>query len=154
MESSVTERVRPGAAVRTVEVIAYLGAALNLLAGVVLLVIGEASESGPDKNLADFEIFLGIALIVWGVLLGLLARGLGRGSETARILWVVLNGIQLLSATATLIQGYIGAGLVSLVIPSLLIYLVYTPSAERYFRQESGASAGGGATGGPPVPRA
>ncbi len=151
MERSTADRMRRPGGVIAVEVLLYLYAALNLLAGVLLLIVGGASDSGPDRDLHGFEVFIGILLIIWGLLMLWLAREIAGGNEVARVLWVVLNGLEILAGVAALIQGHIGAGIISVVIPTLLIYLVFTPQAEQYF-QRAGVDRPGPGPGTPSAP--
>jgi hypothetical protein len=130
MESSTSPAGRPGA-VTAVGAILYIVAFLNLLAGVALLLTDALSDNGAP--LGDFEVVVAILLIVWGVLLLMVARGITSGSNFARVIWVVLMAFEVLAGVSSLVQGYIGVGLVSTILPLFLMYLVFTPAAEAFF---------------------
>jgi hypothetical protein len=130
MEGSASPARRPGG-VTAVGMILYIVALLNLLSGVALLVTDAVSDAG--RPLADFESFVAILLIAWGALLLLVARGITTGSNFARVIWVVLMGFEVLAGVSSLVQGYIGVGLVATILPLFLMYLVFTPSAEAFF---------------------
>jgi hypothetical protein len=125
----------PPASVAAVSVLLYVYAFFLVLAGVVALVVGAVSDSGPDPNLSGFEIFVSVVDIVFGLLLVWLAGGISSGDENARVIWVVLMTLDALAGVAALAKGYLGFGLVSLIIPLFLIYLVFTPKAEAFFEQ-------------------
>lgn len=121
---------RPGA-VTTVGAILYIFAFLNLLAGVALLLTDALSDTG--QPLHDYEVFVAIMFIVWGVLLLLVARGITQGSNFARAIWVILMAFEILAGVTALVQDHIGIGLLSLILPLFLMYLVFTPAAEAFF---------------------
>ncbi len=132
MESSTSSAHRP-AGVTGVVAILYIVAFLNLLAGVALLLTDALSDTG--NPLGDFEVFVAILLIVWGGLLLGVAGGIGRGSSFARVLWVLLMAFEVLAGVSSLVQGYIGVGLVATILPLFLMYLVFTPAAEAFFNE-------------------
>ena len=43
---------------------------------------------------------------------------------------------EVLAGVSALVQGYIGVGLVSTILPLFLMYLVFTPAAEAFFSSE------------------
>jgi len=130
MNTSASPAHRP-AGVTGVVAILYIVALLNLLAGVALLLTDALSDTG--NPLGDFEVVVAVLLIVWGLLLLGVAGGIGRGSNFARVLWVVLMAFEVLAGVSSLVQGYIGVGLVATLLPLFLMYLVFTPAAEAFF---------------------
>lgn len=129
MEAAATPR-RP-AGVAAVGVILYVVAFFNTLVGVALLVTDSVSDRGAP--LSDYETVVAILIIVWGVLLLFVARGITAGSNFARVVWVVLMAFEVIAGVSTLVQGYIAVGFVSMLVPLFLMYLVFTPSAEAFF---------------------
>ena len=127
----------PPASVAAVSVLLYVYALFLVLAGVVALVVGAISDSPPDPHLDGFEIFVATVDIVLGLVLLWLAGGISRGDENARVIWVVLMSLNALSGVAALARGYLGFGLISLLIPLFLIYLVFTPRAETFFERSN-----------------
>jgi hypothetical protein len=120
----------PGSVV-TVELLLYIGAFLQLAAGIILVFVPIFDDRADLAN-GGWELFLGIVGIVWGLVLFWLARQMALGSEFARVLWVLLMVLWALGGIVSLVRGYVG-GLVQLALAIILIYLVYTPKADAFF---------------------
>lgn len=124
---------REPASVLTVEFLLYVGAFLQLAAGLIMVFVPVFDDTADFVN-GGWEFFLGIVGIIWGLILFYLARQMARGSELARVIWVVLMVFWALGGIVSLVRGYLG-GLVQLAIALLLIYLVHTPKADAFFER-------------------
>ncbi len=131
MEAASQPR-RP-AGVTAVGVILYVVALLNLLVGVAMLAADALSEVG--EPLHDYEVVVAIMLIAWGVIQLFIAAGITRGSNFARLLWVILMAFELLAGVTALVQDHLGVGFVATILPLFLMYLVFTPAAEAFFNE-------------------
>jgi hypothetical protein len=119
--------------VLTVGILLYIGAFLQLAAGILFLIVPIFDDTADVFN-GGWEFFLGIVGIVWGLALFWLARQMTLGNETARTIWVVLMVLYALGGIVSLLRGYVG-GIVQMLIALLLIWLVHTPKADAFFEQ-------------------
>lgn len=104
-------------------VVLWLVAALNMLAGVPLLVTGSGNGDG-------FAVTMGVILVVTALLLGGLGFAVRRGSRIAVIVAVVILGLVMALRAAPLLAGDVRLGnVVSVVVTGFLLYIVARPLA-------------------------
>jgi hypothetical protein len=118
------------AGVIVVEIILYLGAVFELLAGIVILAAAAVSDRATD--LETFEIMLAVFLIVAGLFNAVLARFIGLGREWARVTYVALQLLAVLGGIVSVVDEQ-ARGLLFFFVPLVLIFLLYIPSSQQYF---------------------
>ncbi|QDZ13633.1 DUF7144 family membrane protein [Humibacter ginsenosidimutans] len=128
--------VRRPAGVTLIAVLAWIEGALNIVAGIVLLVF----KNEPSMHIAGVSesslITSAILTILFGVVVVLVAGGLLRGSSGARI---VVTVVQLLAIagdafTAWAYPDQFAWSAVSALISLLIIVLLWTGRANDFFR--------------------
>jgi len=114
-----------------VEILLYLGAAIELIVGAVVIV-SVFVETNQDSDFKIFEVMVASLLILLGLFNAFLAHGIGRGKEWARAVYVVLQLLTVLGGVASFADGQ-RSSLAFIVVPLLLIFLLFTRSSRRYF---------------------
>jgi hypothetical protein len=118
-------------------VLGVISGALNVLGGIFVIIDRDEhriiSESGatPDELLVA-----GIAAIVVGAIVILLALGLGRGSRAARLVFGIFAVLNLAAGLVNAFS-YVGeqrtAGVVAAVIWAVILYLLYGSERDREY---------------------
>lgn len=113
---------RPGS-VTTVVVVTWIVAILTILAGVLLLLISDSALAEADISEGTATTY-GIVELVLGAVIALVAIGLGRGNNFARILVSILMVLRLGLAIWAGIVLWGTGGFWSVVVAGLLALLV------------------------------
>ena len=113
--------------IKIISVLYYIGTALELLFGILLLVgAGTIASKIPFFGAAasgffsGFFIVLGIILIGLAVLSFFVGRGLWKGQKWARIVAIIFAVIGVLFAVLGMVQGQIVSNVISLVISAVI----------------------------------
>lgn len=125
---------RRPAAVVVVAVLACVAAVIDILAGVVLVLVVLAG--GPRIAANAIVLTLGIASIIIGVAVLVVAIGLLRGNPVARVTTIV---VELLSVAATIVvivlsPDNVAGELPGALIALLVVLILFRPDVRRYFR--------------------
>lgn len=136
----LTESPRRPVAITVLAVLIVISGILNLLASIVLVVGSQSAEfvtntfphsgNGTVLWLGIFGVALALAYLA-------VARGLLRGNRPARTLATVVTVLSLLAAVLGLVfnTGNLRWGsLGSAVLAALVLYLLYSPKANAFFR--------------------
>jgi|EndMetStandDraft_7_1072992.scaffolds.fasta_scaffold623662_1 hypothetical protein len=117
---------RPGG-VTVVAVLAWISGAVNIIAGVLLLI---ASIMAPDA------LWYGLIQLVLGIVTIVLSVGLLRGRPNARIVVTVVFVLNLISALFVIFfqQAQVWSGVVSGVAVVIGLVLLWTRRANEFFR--------------------
>lgn len=118
---------RPGG-VTLVAVLAWISGAVNVIAGILLLI---AALMAPDA------LWYGLIQLVLGIITIAVAFGLLRGSNGARVLLTVVFVLNLISAVFVIFfqQAQIWSGIVSGVAVVIGLVLLWTRRANEFFRR-------------------
>ena len=118
---------RPGG-VTLVAVLAWISGAVNVIAGILLLI---AALMAPDA------LWYGLIQLVLGIITIAVAFGLLRGSNGARVLLTVVFVLNLISAVFVIFfqQAQIWSGVVSGVAVVIGLVLLWTRRANEFFRR-------------------
>jgi len=124
---------RPGS-VTTVVVLTWISAIVAILGGVLALVLSEESlsEAGISKSTATTY---GWVEIVLGVIIALVALGLGRGNNLSRILVSALMVVRAaigVWAMLNLPNGVI-TGSITILVALLILFLLWNQRANAFF---------------------
>lgn len=104
-------------------VVLWLVAALNLIAGVPLIITAAGNDDG-------FGVTMGVIFVVTALVLGGLGFPVRAGSRVAVIAAVILLGLVMALRAAPLLAGDVRLGTVlSVVVTGFLLYLVARPLA-------------------------
>lgn len=118
---------RPGG-VTLVAVLAWISGAVNVIAGILLLI---AALMAPDA------LWYGLIQLVLGIITIAVAFGLLRGSNGARVLLTVVFVLNLISAVFVIFfqQAQIWSGIVSGVAVVIGLVLLWTRRANEFFQR-------------------
>ncbi len=118
---------RPGG-VTLVAVIAWISGAVNIIAGVLLLV---ASIMAPDA------LWFGLIQLALGIITIVVSIGLLRGNERARIVVTIVFVLNLISALFVIFfqQAQVWSGVVSGILVVIGLVLLWTRQANEFFRR-------------------
>jgi len=133
VEASPQRRRHRSAGIIAVEIVLYLGAIVELVAGVAILASVFVSPD-QDRDFRIFEVFVASLLILVALFNSFLAHAIGRGKEWGRAIYVILQLLTILGGIAGLADGQTGA-VGFIVVPLVLILLLFTPSSLRYFAE-------------------
>ncbi len=127
---------RPGG-VTLLIVLLWLQALIGIAGGVVLIVVRHAASVQHNTHRsASTLVAVGIVILALGVITALIASSLGRGSNLARWIVVIVSLLQLVGAILTLIrvQGdtRIGA-IVDGVIALVILYVLFGERGSQEF---------------------
>lgn len=118
--------------VRVLAVLGYIGAVLGALCIVALTIAGSMFPF-----IGVFGIFIIIPLLIQTILSFMIARGLYRAKNWARILLVVLSGIALLSGIINLFMGASKLSIIGMLINAVIIwYLMFNESVKTAFTKK------------------
>ncbi|GAA3199934.1 hypothetical protein [Microbacterium terregens] len=117
---------RPGG-VTLVAVLAWISGAVNIVAGILLLI---AALMAPDA------LWLGLIQLALGIITIVVSIGLLRGSNGARIVVTVVFVLNLISAVFVIFsqQAQVWSGIVSGVVVLIGLVLLWTRRANAFFQ--------------------
>lgn len=129
-------RVERPTSVTLVSLLALLSGVLNVLGGVLLLVAGFANSLPEGYTSRGPVIILGALLLLVGLGILWVYRGLKAGRSSARLIFVVLLAIAMIVDVIHLFQGrQQGPAAFGIIIDALAIFVLYgTASARKFFR--------------------
>ena len=118
---------RPGG-VTLVAVLAWISGAVNIIAGILLLI---AALMAPDA------LWYGLIQLVLGIITVAVGFGLLRGSNGARVLVTVVFVLNLISAVFVIFfqQAQIWSGIVSGIVVVIGLVLLWTRRANEFFQR-------------------
>jgi hypothetical protein len=118
---------RPGG-VTLIAVLAWISGAVNIIAGVLLLI---AALMAPDA------LWYGLIQLVLGIITVAVGFGLLRGSSTARVLVTIVFVLNLISAVFVVFfqQAVVWSGIVSGIAVLIGLVLLWTRPANEFFRR-------------------
>ena len=118
---------RPGG-VTLVAVLAWISGAVNIVAGILLLI---AALMAPDA------LWFGLIQLALGIITIVVSLGLLRGSSGARTVVTVVFVLNLISAVFVVLfqQAQVWSGIVSGVVVVIGLILLWTPRANEFFRR-------------------
>ncbi len=136
-KTTVSRNSRP-VGVSIISILGYIGAVITLILGLIAL-IAAPTVFALLPAIADMPwlsaigaavgIILGIILIVLAVIDYLIARGLWKGKNWARIVVIVLAALSLISSLSAL-----PASILTIIIDGVIIwYLGFNSKAKNYF---------------------
>lgn len=117
---------RPGG-VTLVAVIAWISGAVNIIAGILMLI---ASIMAPDA------LWFGLVQLVLGIITIVVSIGLLRGSAGARLVVTLVFVLNLISALFVIFfqQAQVWSGIVSGILVAIGLVLLWTRQANEFFR--------------------
>ena len=136
---------RPGG-VTFLGILVVISGILYLISGLLALVAyaGSGSSSGTDltSNQRTVILVLGIVILLFGVIVLAVARGLFRGSNVARLIVAVINVLTIVAGLFAAFQSgnQRGTSLGQVVIAIIILALLYSPKANEFFSR-GGTSA-------------
>jgi hypothetical protein len=118
---------RPGG-VTLVAVIAWISGAVNIIAGILMLI---ASIMAPDA------LWFGLVQLVLGIITIVVSIGLLRGNENARLVVTIVFVLNLISALVVIFfqQAQVWSGIVSGILVVIGLVLLWTRRANEFFRR-------------------
>lgn len=117
---------RPGG-VTLVAVLAWISGAVNIIAGILLLIAA---------IMAPAALWFGLVQLALGIITIVVSVGLLRGSSTARLVVTIVFVLDLLSALFVIFfqQAQVWSGIVSGVVVVIGLVLLWTRRAGDFFR--------------------
>jgi hypothetical protein len=117
---------RPGG-VTLVAVLAWISGAVNIIAGILLLIAA---------IMAPAALWFGLVQLVLGIITIVVSVGLLRGNSTARLVVTIVFVLDLLSALFVIFfqQAQVWSGVVSGVVVVIGLILLWTRRAGDFFR--------------------
>ena len=114
--------------VTLVAVLAWMSGAVNVIAGILLLIAG---------LMAPAALWYGVIQLILGIITIAVGFGLWRGSSTWRLLATVVFVLNLISAVFVVFfqQAVIWSGVVSGILMLLGLVLLWTRPANEFFRR-------------------
>lgn len=128
---------RPGV-ITFIGVIMLIQAALNLVAGVVMIALNSQQRIIDETNLTSGELITsGIISLVVGAIVGLVTLALLAGSRVARGLVAAVQVLLVISATWHMFFNHTGAwlfsGLLQVAIAVFVLWALYNEKADAYY---------------------
>lgn len=128
---------RPGV-ITFIGVIMLIQAALNLVAGVVMIALNSQQRIIDETNLTSGELVTsGIISLVVGAIVGLVTLALLAGSRVARGLVAAVQVLLVISATWHMFFNHTGAwlfsGLLQVAIAVFVLWALYNEKADAYY---------------------
>lgn len=128
---------RPGV-ITFIGVIMLIQAALNLVAGVVMIALSGQQRIIDETNLTSGELVTsGIISLVIGVIVGLVTLALLAGSRVARGLVAAVQILLVITATFHMFFNHNGAwlfsGLLQIAIAVFVLWALYNEKADAYY---------------------
>jgi len=120
-------------------ILTWISAIVSVAFGIFLILEANnptviAELSGKEANVR----LVGISSVIIGVLIGLIAMGLAKGSNFLRILVSLLLVLRIIGDVIVLSGAggrYLGPTLVSIVIALVLLAMLWTSKASAFFKQ-------------------
>jgi len=78
-------------------------------------------------------VFIGVFIIIMGVIMDVIGWGLWIGSNWARWIAIIFFGWNALTSLFNLFQGQFGS-IISLIINGLIVYYLFLPHVKRFFK--------------------
>jgi hypothetical protein len=128
---------RPGV-ITFIGVIMLIQAALNLVAGIVMIALNSQQRIIDETNLTSGELVTsGIISLVVGAIVGLVTLALLAGSRVARGLVAAVQVLLVISATWHMFFNHTGAwlfsGLLQVAIAVFVLWALYNEKADAYY---------------------
>jgi hypothetical protein len=128
---------RPGV-ITFIGVIMLIQAALNLVAGIVMIALNSQQRIIDETNLTSGELVTsGIISLVVGAMVGLVTLALLAGSRVARGLVAAVQVLLVISATWHMFFNHTGAwlfsGLLQVAIAVFVLWALYNEKADAYY---------------------
>jgi hypothetical protein len=123
---------RPGT-VTLVAVLAIVNGILNILGGVVVLFTRDAVARAAGDGAAAAITASAIISILLGVITIVVARGLLRGSPTARAVVTIVMIVDILNGILLMFTPQLVSGIVQILWSLLIIALLFTRRASAFF---------------------
>lgn len=120
--------------ISVITILMYIGAILDIAGGIFLLI-----EKGPVAEAADMGesaiVAIAIAMLVSGVIIGLLAFGLRSASNGVRLVIAVVMVLRIASAIYVMfaVPGARFEGVVGAVIAVIVLYVLYGSEDSKAF---------------------
>lgn len=131
-----TPAVSRPAGVTTVGVLTWISGAINLITGLLLIF-----QTGNDDIVSKFGgsallIVFAVSIMILGLVLLIVAGGILRGSNGARVVEVVLQGYSIVAAiwASLSVPTLLWAAVISIVVSVAVILLLFTGRANAFFR--------------------
>lgn len=138
--TGATEPHRP-VGVTILVVLLWIQAVLQVIAGAVLIFARNDADILGQADLGSGDMLaLGIGAIIVGVITGLLANAIGRGSNFARWVVAVFAGLNLITGFVEIfsISGHlVASGLMTIVIALAVLYILFGERGSREFFEGS-----------------
>ncbi|MEX2256396.1 MAG: hypothetical protein WEC34_13225 [Acidimicrobiia bacterium] len=135
--TATTQHHRPGA-ITLIMVLAWISGALNVLGGIFVIIDRDDRHLIVQSGATSDELlYAGIASIIVGIVVMMLAGALGRGSRGARLVFGIFAVLNLAAGLISAFS-YDGeqrtTGIVAAVIWAFVLYLLYGSERDRdYF---------------------
>jgi hypothetical protein len=127
---------RPGT-VLTVVVLTWVQAAIDIIAGVALMIVSADANALADLDAGRGAVLTaGIVTTVFGILVGLLAMWLNAGAPAARMTVSVVMAIQIVGGIVGLFSfgmAQISESIVTVLIAIGVLALLWSQKANEYF---------------------
>jgi len=117
-----------------ITILMYIGAILDFAAG-LFMVLDKASLADASSFTESAFLYQGIALIVSGIIIGLLAMGLRSGSNGIRVVIAVVMAIRLLFGIYVIFAVPIARyeGLATAIVAVVVLYFLYGSDDSKEF---------------------
>jgi hypothetical protein len=133
---------RPGG-VTLLGVLVIISGILYVLSGIIALIAfagsgGVGNSSGLTDNQRLVVLVVGIAVLLFGLIELAVARGLFRGSNTARVIVAIVNVLTIISGLVAAFQSgnQRGTSIGQVVIAIIVLALLYSPKANEWFSRD------------------
>jgi hypothetical protein len=132
--TGMTSSVRPPLPVILVIILSYVVAALDIAAGVIIILLRYADEV-IEAGAETFFTYVGIVMILSGLLIIAVASGLSRGRKGARILTTIALSVSLALGIVSIIDSPDWWKVAELALGAIVIAALWLGPSGRFFRQ-------------------
>ncbi|SRR3989344_4165453 len=136
MQNAMNAKKAP-AGVKIISVLYYIGAVLSVLAGILIIVVSDYMASlVPELGTlgSGLFIFVGIILLIFGVLGFFIGKGLWNLKSWARIVAIIFAIFGIISAIYSILGEFAVRHIVSIVIHAVMGgYLFFSKDVKRAF---------------------
>jgi hypothetical protein len=117
-----------------ITILMYIGAIIDIAMG-IFMVLDKNSLSEMSEFSDSLFLYYGIALIVVGIIIGLMAMGLHSASNGVRLVIAVIMGIKVLAGAYALIfiSGIRLEGFVTALVAGIILYYLYGDEDSKAF---------------------
>jgi hypothetical protein len=117
-----------------ITILMYIGAIIDIAMG-IFMVLDKNSLSDASAFTDSVFLYYGIALIVVGIIIGLMAMGLHSASNGVRLVIAVIMGIKVLAGAYALIfiSGIRLEGFVTALVAGIILYYLYGDEDSKAF---------------------